>query len=489
MIFKIHLCIFVLLLNGFLQVTKGAPSNVYLDPVKQGRDVILIVIPGAYIRGEAYRPLCEELQRQSSLRLHVALTTDYVANLPNPGEAVIAINNALAEFQRRGLDESTPLFLSGHSLGGAVIEQYIFENADKISGVLLWASYFSETKLEDIPVPLMHLSGSIDGQVTVTDMTREFEQLMELHTRDQEMVYRLPVVISENVNHAQFASGPMPLRVRREDIPAEIPSEEAYEKLAKVCSDFILVHTPNLNDAESKEQAKFDVKTAVAETNSFLQPIFEARGMEEKRKIRSYKYSEWLNTAQNLVANISDESQDRILTQSLMYDYEEDLSESVPSIVTDSSQRVVITARGILRPATGDKRSSREIAAKLKTQEVISTYLSAEFGSTVDCRAINENCLVIAMDLASKETVDRYKDRGRQMSFADDMEVLSIPEWDQTTLSYSETASTMTVRSSIYRSPMEPYISGESGVQYCNLLSPYRAIEWLYVLSLKPYNG
>lgn len=121
---------------------------------------------------------------------------------------------------------------------------------------------------------------------------------MELHTRDPEMVYRLPVVISENVNHAQFASGPMPLRVRREDIPAEIPPEEAYEKLAKVSSDFILIHTPNLNDAESKEQAKFDIETAVAETDSFLQPIFTARGMEEKRKIRSYKYSEWLNTAQ-----------------------------------------------------------------------------------------------------------------------------------------------------------------------------------------------
>lgn len=60
-------------------------SAVVVEPVRdQGVEAALIVIPGAEIRGEDYLPLAESIQRESTLKLWVALTTDYIGDTPFP---------------------------------------------------------------------------------------------------------------------------------------------------------------------------------------------------------------------------------------------------------------------------------------------------------------------------------------------------------------------------------------------------------------------
>lgn len=58
---------------------------VLLNPIKNGPvEAGLIVVPGAELRGETYEPLAAQIQEASPLKLHVALTTDYLNDTPNP---------------------------------------------------------------------------------------------------------------------------------------------------------------------------------------------------------------------------------------------------------------------------------------------------------------------------------------------------------------------------------------------------------------------
>lgn len=48
---------------------------------------------------------------------------------------------------------------------------------------------------------------------------------------------------------------------------------------------------------------------------------------------------------------------------------------------------------------------------------------------------------------------------------------------------------TMTVKSPMMRTPTDYYISGAAGFHYCKLLSPFKAMEWIYIDSLKAHYG
>lgn len=78
----------LLLLFSIMTSLHGSVNGqtvVLLDPIKNGpMEAGLIVVPGAELRGETYAPLASQIQEASPLRLHVALTTDYLNDTPNP---------------------------------------------------------------------------------------------------------------------------------------------------------------------------------------------------------------------------------------------------------------------------------------------------------------------------------------------------------------------------------------------------------------------
>eukprot|EP00057_Strongylocentrotus_purpuratus_P029520 XP_011683994.1 PREDICTED: uncharacterized protein LOC105447521 [Strongylocentrotus purpuratus] len=150
-------------------------SAVVVEPVRdQGVEAALIVIPGAEIRGEAYLPLAESIQRESMLKLWVALTTDYIGDTPFPPQLTRAINIALDDLVSTGMPENTPIFFAGHSLGEA------------------------------------------------------------LQLKDETALATKPVVVVEGVNHFQFASGDPPPAVVRGDISPDATATEAWTLLARV---------------------------------------------------------------------------------------------------------------------------------------------------------------------------------------------------------------------------------------------------------------
>ena len=48
---------------------------------------------------------------------------------------------------------------------------------------------------------------------------------------------------------------------------------------------------------------------------------------------------------------------------------------------------------------------------------------------------------------------------------------------------------TMTCEAPMMRTPTDYFIQSAAGFHYCKLLSPYRALEWMYVDGLKAHYG
>ena len=111
-----RLCTFVVLLT--ITPVHGT-YTVLIPPIyDDGLEAALIVAPGAEIRGEAYEPLCVTIQKASSFKLWIAITSGYRSDTVDPISLKEAVYQAISDLQVAGMDKTATLFLAGHSLGG-----------------------------------------------------------------------------------------------------------------------------------------------------------------------------------------------------------------------------------------------------------------------------------------------------------------------------------------------------------------------------------
>ena len=71
----------------------------------------------------------------------------------------------------------------------------------------------------------------------------------------------------------------------------------------------------------------------------------------------------------------------------------------------------------------------------------------------------------------------------------DVVETSGGPSWIFTSMKYidNDTKTTLTVRSISMKTSTDYWIKASAGFHYCKVLSPARAIEWIYVDSLRAH--
>lgn len=82
----------------------------------------------------------------------------------------------------------------------------------------------------------------------------------------------------------------------------------------------------------------------------------------------------------------------------------------------------------------------------------------------------------------------RYNNVGQIMMMGEDKGPFSGgPLWIWTPMEYAsdEKKTTLTVRSPTMKTPTDYWIKASAGFHYCKILSPAKAMEWIYVDSLK----
>jgi len=176
---------------------QSADGYTYWQPASP-TGVGLIFYQGGKVQAEAYGPLLLPLL-DHGLSLFLP---DMPFNLAvfNPDAALEIINEH---------PEITTWWLAGHSLGGAMAADFVYEHPDLISSLILMAAYPQDRKpLNDYSGEVLAFFATRDGLVNSNEISN-WQALMPAHSK---------VIMVTGGNHAQFGSyGP-----QKDDLTAEI---------------------------------------------------------------------------------------------------------------------------------------------------------------------------------------------------------------------------------------------------------------------------
>ena len=107
------------------------------------------------------------------------------------------------------------------------------------------------------------------------------------------------------------------------------------------------------------------------------------------------------------------------------------------------------------------------------------------------CGDINQKALDWALSKANTKAMARYNKYGKKLVIGDDLGPFNAgPLWIWKYLSYNDNAdkTQTTIQSPMMRTPTDYSISAAAGFHYCKLLSPFRALEWIYLDSQLDHN-
>ena len=123
----------------------------------------------------------------------------------------------------------------------------------------------------------------------------------------------------------------------------------------------------------------------------------------------------------------------------------------------------------------------------MKSAEAVADALGLSTpASSATCADINQEALSVALSLASDKAKDRYASKGRQLVFGAD----NLRQWDEGNWDteigldyiYNQEANEVMVISDRLESDLT---FNPPGMVYCDLLSPYRALEWVYATGIR----
>lgn len=186
-----------------------------VTPTDAAPRVAFVLYPGALVRPQAY----EWLGRALAAHGVVTLIPEFTLDLPvtDPGRA---------ESVARRLAPGLPLFVGGHSLGGAMAAQFVGDHPDAVAGLILMAAYPPDTvDLSGAAFPAVSLRAEHDGVAPadkVTDGVRRLPPGSQL------------VVVAGSVHSFFGRYGPQ----ANDGLPT-VPREDAEAQVAAVLGDFL----------------------------------------------------------------------------------------------------------------------------------------------------------------------------------------------------------------------------------------------------------
>lgn len=170
-----------------------------------------IIYPGGLVDPRAYAPIARAIAAEGFLAVIVHMPFDL---------AIFGMNRA--ELLTSKFESITTWVVGGHSLGGVAACGYAEDHADEIEGVVLWASYPSETfRIEDKNLAVLSIYGTADGLTT----------LDKIETSRQHLPEGTRFVAIKGGNHTQFGWYGEKGALQKGDIEAAISHEEQQNQI------------------------------------------------------------------------------------------------------------------------------------------------------------------------------------------------------------------------------------------------------------------
>lgn len=143
-----------------------------------------IFYPGGRVDYRSYAPFARDIAAAGYLVVVPQMPLNLAVLDPDAAAGVIAAYPAVEGWA-----------IGGHSLGGAMAARYVFENAQAMDGLALWAAYpAGGNSLAASPAAVVSIYGTVDGVATPQDIDASAPLLPE----------QTAWTAIEGGNHAQF---------------------------------------------------------------------------------------------------------------------------------------------------------------------------------------------------------------------------------------------------------------------------------------------
>ena len=347
--------------------------------------------------------------------------------------------------------------------------------------VLMGSTITRTTSLRDFPIPLLTLAAELDGVTRITRIAVEYEKLTHNTTGFFTGLYRTPVIYIEGANHAQFASGELRPRLKSADLKADISDKQAHREIGKYFNAF-LTATFSSNDSQIDE-ALDQLSVAFLRSVKKFQPFLDVRNLDTDGK-----ESMWTLLAQEYFAEeyggrvaVSN----KILQNPWFFGKEPTISFNDDHMIIGTIALIHARDRTDFRKLLRGKESPIEINMKLVSKDAIWKALGSQNDTSLrsepnTCKSLNRLALILALSSSSEEARERYFSRGRPIILENDAMRGFNTLWAPTSLQTWEDEGGLHVRAIALVT---------SNDHYCKVMSPYRAMEWVNVDSLRAYRA
>ena len=352
-------------------------------------------------------------------------------------------------------------------------------------------------------MPVLTAVGELDG-LTISYVYREYKE-SQVAEEAQGVTGRYPVVVLDDVNHGQAASGDIPSFVTDFDIPSPLGVEEAHSRYAQAVAAFIVSQEGNIFTADQVTEANSVIADLAVFTEEFLVPFAETRMMESDED-QDNPSSPWMIEGQKILLGATEEELAQLSVTDIVVPFA-DLGDFKPSVESSGDCGALVTTccfpQYEWNPADANTLySAKVIKAKFKLEDNVRESLCLPEAPRRQCRDINQEAFTLALSLASEEARERFESLGTKLVFTDDSVSPWGPGWEfQFNLHYENINQTHTkvFSTSLISEPDfiiasaagthslrdQPRLNLTLGMHYCDLLSPFRALEWIYITSLQ----
>jgi pimeloyl-ACP methyl ester carboxylesterase len=429
-----------------------------------------------------YQSLAQQIQAASPQKLWVGIVK-FAGNLDNPLQAGGLVDEIFAEVKAQGFAAAAPetTTIAGHSMGGIIAQKYLANK--NFAGLVLLSSYLTRSaegsSLPKATLPVLTLSGELDGQTRMTRIALDAKSALELErsTGYENVARTKPVIVLPKVNHSQFAG---PIRMSS-DLDAEVDYNTAQRLIAATVADFLVVNTPGTIPVQDSELALERIGAAIQQTRTLIAPYWAAQDRDAL----------WCADAQRNEARDASQTFTLQVTQEL-FDNDAAFARSKPSVSLTNPTTIALTPGAIFKFAANpmDISTTPEavqiLGCKNKSREAINKLAELPVGTPMSCQEQNARAYEWALAQVSPEVRDRFARRGRQLRFEDDRVMGSGIQWLPAGIDFDNLASerTTTVSSAaLVTGQNAPF--NLAGMHYCKLLAPTRAMEWILVDGLR----
>ena len=363
------------------------------------------------------------------------------------------------------------------------------------------------------PLPTLSIGGELDGVVRVSRLAEAWYT--------QEALPQHKVKLVAGMSHSDLVDV-APAAVTASDLQSEIGPDQAREAVAEIISDYLMepgrLHSDveaalfgpfvrmfveqegswwwtSNSDEHGSSQWAADAQQKLAEPLpegvAWTQARNEFRMLSDEDLIPPYyrtKHRPNISFQQGVVS--STVTQLRYVQVSVLQTF---AGLNGWEIIREEKAGVLADSKNSYQDDGASPTSAIEIATKLASRELVFNVTGHASSPDLDqgdrCKTINQAAYELALGAASEAARARYQKQGRPLIMVADRKPTppAGPWWIWNYLNFHHTSQGTEVSSWYAFYPMSGPAYG-AGNHYCKLLSPARALEWIYTDGIRKQN-